>query len=661
MSNFSYLSTRPEYSLFANSAIEAEKVFSTSPAMCAVGCRKALELAVKWVYAADKTITMPYKDNLQSLLHEPSFRFAVDRNVWSVLPSIVKAGNLAVHTGHSVSAADAVFSLRGLFDFIQWVDYCYGTDYVERSFDETAIPGEKVALDEKKIREQESLLTQKDAELEALRKQVESLSAAYTASKQQNQQSRSFTAVDLTEAETRRKIIDIDLKAMGWKFTGPDADVRTEYEVDNMNGVLGQKGYADYVLMGKDGLPLAVIEAKRSTKDPNIGRKQAQLYADCLEQKFGRRPMLFTTNGYTTYFWDEQSGPQRAVSGVFCKDDLQKLMNRRTEKKPLDTIEIDDKITDRYYQKNAIRAVCAHITQGFRRNLLVMATGTGKTRTASSLTDVLSRGGHVTNVLFLADRTALVKQAKDDFKKYLPDQSLCNLCSSKDDKAARIVFSTYPTMLNAIDNAKTKDGVPLFSPAHFDLIIVDESHRSIFKKYRAIFDYFDAVLVGLTATPKTDVDRNTYDFFEMERGIQTAGGDRIGKTIIFAQNKRHAEFIRERFGKLYPQLETQYPGFIQRVVCDDAYAQSIIDDFKQPDKPPFIAVSVDMMDTGIDVPECVNLVFFKKVRSKTKFWQMIGRGTRLCPSLACVDAIDGEYTGKRRFLIFDYCGNFQFV
>ena len=841
MSNFEYLSSKSEYSLFSSAAIEAEKVFSTSPAMCAVGCRKALELAVKWVYAADKTITMPYKDNLQSLLHEPSFRFAVDRNVWSVLPSIVKAGNLAVHTGHSVSAADAVFSLRGLFDFIQWVDYCYGTDYVERSFDETAIPGEKVTLDEKKIREQESLLTQKDAELEALRKQVESLSAAYTASKQQNQQSRSFTAADLTEAETRRKIIDIDLKAMGWKFTGPDADVRTEYEVDNMNGVLGQKGYADYVLMGKDGLPLAVIEAKRSTKDPNIGRKQAQLYADCLEQKFGRRPMLFTTNGYTTYFWDEQSGPQRAVSGVFCKDDLQKLMNRRTEKKPLDTIEIDDKITDRYYQKNAIRAVCAHIaqgfrrnllvmatgtgktrtassltdvlsrgghvtnvlfladrtalvkqakddlqklmnrrtekkpldtieiddkitdryyqknairavcahiTQGFRRNLLVMATGTGKTRTASSLTDVLSRGGHVTNVLFLADRTALVKQAKDDFKKYLPDQSLCNLCSSKDDKAARIVFSTYPTMLNAIDNAKTKDGVPLFSPAHFDLIIVDESHRSIFKKYRAIFDYFDAILVGLTATPKTDVDRNTYDFFEMEhgiptyaydydtavytdhvlvpyynyevktkfteegihydqlspedkaryeddfaeddtlptfipseklnkfifnantvdtvlqdlmeRGIQTAGGDRIGKTIIFAQNKRHAEFIRERFGKLYPQLETQYPGFIQRVVCDDAYAQSIIDDFKQPDKPPFIAVSVDMMDTGIDVPECVNLVFFKKVRSKTKFWQMIGRGTRLCPSLACVDAIDGEYTGKRRFLIFDYCGNFEF-
>ena len=351
----------------------------------------------------------------------------------------------------------------------------------------------------------------------------------------------------------------------------------------------------------------------------------------------------------------------------------------------------------------------------------------------------------MTNILFLADRTALVKQAKDDFKNYLPDMSLCNLCSNKDDRNARIVFSTYPTILNAIDDTKSGDGRQLFTPAHFDLIIIDESHRSIFKKYRAIFEYFDALMVGLTATPKTDVDRNTYDFFEMEhgvptyaydyetavdqdhvlvpyynyevktkfleegivyeelsdedkeryeddfieddvlpevipseklnkfvfnettvdivlqdlmeRGIQVAGGDRLGKTIIFAQNKRHAEFILERFNKLYPQ----YHGtFAQRVVCDDAYAQTIIDDFKQPEKEPHIAVSVDMMDTGIDVPHAVNLVFFKKVRSKAKFWQMIGRGTRLCRGLACIDQIDGEYTDKRRFLIFDYCGNFEY-
>lgn len=745
MSNFYFLEQEKEYSLFSSAAIEAERVYSSAPAMCAVGCRKALELAVKWVYSADSTMSLPYRDNLQSLIHEPSFRFEVDQQTWKKLPFIVKLGNMAVHTEKHISGGDVLFALKGLFEFIQWVDYCYGKNYTERPFDEALIPKEKVVIDTKKIKEQESLLDEKEAEIEALRKKIAEMSAAYTAEKTQHQQERTFTPTDLSEYETRKKYIDVDLKLLGWELDGENADVWEEYEVNDMMGTLGQKGYIDYVLFGKDGLPLAVIEAKRSSKDPHIGRKQAMLYADCLERKFGRRPMMFTTNGFETYFWDDRTAPQRKVSSVFSKNDLQKLMNRRTERKALDSIPIDDKITDRYYQKEAIRAVCEHITQGIRRNLLVMATGTGKTRTASSLTDVLSRGGYVTNILFLADRTALVKQAKDDFKNYLPDMSLCNLCSNKDDRTARIVFSTYPTMLNAIDSTKTKDGMKLFTPAHFDLIIVDESHRSIFKKYRAIFEYFDAILVGLTATPKTDVDRNTYDFFEMEhgvptyaydyetavyqdhvlvpyynyevktkfldegityddlsekdkqryeddfaeddgmpdfipsaalnqfvfnektvdivlqdlmeRGIKVAGGDRIGKTIIFAQNKRHAEFILQRFNHLYPQ----YKGtFAQRVICDDAYAQTIIDDFKVFDREPHIAVSVDMMDTGIDVPECVNLVFFKKIRSKTKFWQMIGRGTRLCQNLTCIDQIDGEYTGKKRFLIFDYCRNFEF-
>ena len=745
MPNFSFLETKPEYALFALACVEAEKIYASAPAMCAVGCRKALELAVKWVYAADKTMQMPYKDNLQSLVHEPSFRFAVDYNTWGKFQFIIKLGNLAVHTERSVQPGDALASLRGLFEFVQWIDYCYGADYVERTFDESLIPTEKVTVDTQKIKEQESLLDEKDAQIEALRRQIEQMSAQYTAEKDKHKQERTFQPEDLSEFQTRKRFIDVDLKNIGWKFTGADADVQEEYLVEGMAGVAGQMGYCDYVLFGKDGLPLAVVEAKRASKDPNSGRRQAALYADCLERKFGRRPMMFTTNGFETYFWDDQSGPQRKVSGVFSKDDLQKLMNRRTERLDLMSVSIDDKITDRYYQKEAIRAVCGQMEQGFRKHLLVMATGTGKTRTASSLTDVLSRGKWVTNILFLADRTALVKQAKDDFKNYLPDMSLCNLCANKDDRNARIVFSTYPTILNAIDDTKSKDGRQLFTPAHFDLIIIDESHRSIFKKYRAIFEYFDAVMVGLTATPKTDVDRNTYEFFQMEhgvptyaydyetavyqdhvlvsyynyevktkfleegitydelsdadkeryeedfiedgvmpevipseklnkfvfnettvdivlqdlmeRGIKVEGGDRLGKTIIFAQNKRHAEFILERFNKLYPQ----YHGtFAQRVICDDAYAQTVIDDFKQPEKTPHIAVSVDMMDTGIDVPECVNLVFFKKVRSKAKFWQMIGRGTRLCKGLACVDQIDGTYTDKRRFLIFDYCGNFEF-
>jgi type I restriction enzyme R subunit len=734
--NFDFLKDQTEYKLFAAACVEAERVLATSPVMAALGCRKALELAVKWVYSADNTISMPYKDNLQSLIHEPSFRFAVDSPTWRKLPYIVKLGNLAAHTERAISRGDAVLSLSSLFEFIQWIDYCYGQNYEERSFDEQKIPGEKVVLDEALIKAKDSLIRQKDSEIEALRAQISAMSEQLTAGKQQHQEERRFKPEDISEFLTRKKYIDVDLKLMGWVFGD---DVQEEVELFGMP-YNQEKGYADYVLYGRDGLPLAVIEAKRTSKDPKVGTQQAKLYADCLEKMTGRRPVMFTTNGFETFFWDDLTSPQRKVSGIFSKSDLEKLINQRSERKVLNEIPIDDKITDRYYQKEAIRAVCDSIMEGNRKALLVMATGTGKTRTASSLTDVLSRGGYVTNTLFLADRTALVRQAKDAFKNHLPDMSLCNLLNNKDDKNARIVFSTYPTMLNAIDSARSDDGKRLFTPAHFDLIIIDEAHRSIFKKYRAIFEYFDAILVGLTATPKTEVDRNTYDFFEMEKGVPTyayeyetavdkdhvlvpfrnievtmkfleqgitydelseedkaryeedftdedgempdfipspelnkyifnqdtvdriledlmtkgikvAGGDRLGKTIIFAQNKKHAEYIVERFNKLYPQ----YHGtFAKRVVCDDNYAQTIIDDFKIAEREPRIAVSVDMLDTGIDVPEIVNLVFFKRVRSKTKFWQMIGRGTRLCPNLF------GEGKDKTHFLIFDYLGNFEF-
>lgn len=740
MSNFSFLENQKEYTLFASACIEAERVLATSASMCAVGCRKALELAVNWVYSADSTIQQPYKNNLQSLIHEPSFRFAVDDATWHKLPYIIKLGNLAVHTGKTISRSDVILALNALFEFVEWIDYCYGSNYEERNFVESSIPTQKIEIDETKIRKQESLIAQKEAEIKALRDKIASMSAKFEQNKESLKDTRTFTAKEISEYETRKKYIDLDLKLLGWTLGD---DVREEVTLKAIDGTSKR---ADYVLFGKDGLPLAVIEAKRTSAEPIKGTQQAKLYADCLEKQYGRRPMMFMTNGFETWFWDDKSYPKRKVSSIFSKDDLQKLMNRRSECKDLNTIKIDDKITDRYYQKEAIRSVCDNIVTGHRKSLLVMATGTGKTRTASSLTDVLSRGGYITNILFLADRTALVQQAKDDFRNYLPHMSLCNLCATKDDKNARIIFSTYPTMLNSIDTAKNKDGSRLFTPAHFDLIIVDEAHRSIFKKYRIIFEYFDALVVGLTATPKTDVDRNTYDFFEMEqnvptyaydyetavnedkvlvpyynieiktqflekgiiydnlsekdkqkyeddftdedgdmpeavpppainnfvfnqqtvdmvlqdlmtKGIKVASGDHIGKTIIFAQNKRHAEYIIERFDKLYPQ----YKGnFAKRVICTDAYAQSIINEFKQSGKEPFITVSVDMMDTGIDVPEVVNLVFFKKLRSKTKFWQMIGRGTRLCKDLSCVDSNDGAYTGKKCFYIFDYLSNFEF-
>ena len=742
MANFSFLASQKEYIMFAPACLEAEKVLHSSPAMCAIGCRKALELAVKWVYAVDNTMQTPYKDNLQALIHETSFRYAINPRTWSKLPYIVKLGNLAVHTDKTISASEAEEALRSLFEFVQWIDYSYGKDYHVRNFDNKALPTAQIIVDVKKVKEQESLLAEKQAEIEKYQKKLASYQTELSALKVKNQESRVFEPLQISEWETRKRYIDLDLKLMGWNLS---QNVAEEYEVDNMAGIAGQKGYVDYVLFGKEGIPLALIEAKRTSKDPNVGKQQAKLYADCLEQKFGRRPIMFTTNGFETYFWDDCSTPQRPVFSVFSQDDLQKLVSRRTERRKLLEIPVKDNITNRYYQKEAIKAVCEHVEAGYRKALLVMATGTGKTRTAISLADVLTRGNYATNILFLADRTALVEQAKEAFQQHLPNLSLCNLLSNKDNKNARAVFSTYPTILNSIDGAKTKDGQILFTPAHFDLIIVDEAHRSIFRKYKAIFDYFDAIVVGLTATPKTEVDRNTYDFFEMEQnvptyaydyetavytdevlvpyynievktkfltdgivydelsdkdkekyeedfeeegtipdfispeklnkfifnqdtvdkvlqdlmtnGIKVRGGDLIGKTIIFAQRKEHAQYIIERFEKLYPQ----YHGKLaKRVICDDAYAQTIINEFKNADDFPQIVVSVDMLDTGIDVPEVVNLVFFKKVRSKAKFWQMIGRGTRLCENLYCSDGQNGEYRDKKYFYIFDYLGNFEF-
>ena len=758
MANFDFLLAVPEYAMFAAAAVEAEKVYHTSPAMCAIGSRKALELAVKWVYAAEQ-LDMPYQDNIQALIHNADFRGLIDTRTWSLFQYVIRLGNHAVHTNQAISAGEALCSLQNLFCFLDSIDYTYGANYPSRGrlFNEHLIPTAEVVVDTKKIKEQESLLSENKSEIERLKAELAARSDELAQMREENRRNRPEYVLpdELDEYETRKRYIDLDLKSIGWQFDGQQ--VQEEYPVDNMAGVPGQhNGFVDYVLFGQDGKPLALIEAKKTSIDPRVGQTQAECYADCLEQKFGVRPMIFLSNGYTTYFWDKADGPERQVGGFFTRRDLERRMLRRGEKKDLAQVEINREITGRPYQVEAIRAVCEHVTQKFRKNLLVMATGTGKTRTAASIVDVMARGNHVTNVLFLADRTALVKQALEAFKVYLPDMSLCNLLEGKLDKDARIVFSTYPTILNAIDYARTKDGMPLYSPGHFDLIIIDESHRSIFKKYRAIFDYFDAILVGLTATPKKDVDKNTFEFFEcedgvptsaydyekavyedhvlvpyknvevktaflgdgihydelseedkrryeehfaeddgtipeyidakyinklvfnqdtvdmvlqdlMQNGIRVAGGDRIAKTVIFAQNKTHAQYIVERFNKLYPQ----YGGsFCKRVICDDAYAQKVIDDFKVPapparwsaemEKDPQIVVSVDMMDTGIDVPHIGNLVFFKKVFSKSKFWQMIGRGTRLCPDMTCVDATSGEYTGKKYFYIFDYCGNFEF-
>lgn len=343
--NFGFLASKPEYALFSDACIEAERTFTTSPAMCVVGCRKALELAVKWVYAADETMKEPYRDNLQSLLHEPTFRFAVNRTVWSRLPLLVKMGNASVHTNKKLLPQDAVITLRSLFDFVQWLDYCYGSAYEQRTFDERKIPAVKLALDVKAIKQRESLLEQKDDEIRKLEEEVRRLRSQFATAKAEAADAEPFNPDEIPESETRRRYIDFDLQYAGW----PEDAIETEVEVTGMPNSEG-KGYIDYVLNGKNGKPLAIVEAKRTMHDPKKGLQQARLYAECLEARYGYKPFIFLSNGFETYFCDHDAAPERPCSGVFSRDDLQRLMNRRDSTLPLETVRVDDEIAGRYYQ-----------------------------------------------------------------------------------------------------------------------------------------------------------------------------------------------------------------------------------------------------------------------------------------------------------------------
>jgi len=732
MDNFGFLRSNAQFIPFAETAVQAEMVLHISPALCATACRTALEFAVKWLYSVDKHLAKPYDTRLAALISSEDFRDLLPKDLFPKIDYIRKIGNNATHNPGSVTTNQAVLALENLHSFTSFVAYCYSTDYIEKPFDKTLLTPAKL----NPAAAATTPPATKELDFQALLDENSPKREQLTAQRiHQLQQGYTVKPMDFTEDQTRKAYIDVMLEDAGWQRGKNWID---EYPIGDMPNKSGG-GKADYVLFGDDGLPLAVIEAKRSSTSVEKGRQQAVLYADFLETKFGQRPIIFLTNGYESRIWNDKYYPERPVSGIFSKRDLEKEFNKMRDRKPLQGVQVKDEISNRYYQKEAIQSICdAFGGRNRRKALLVMATGSGKTRTVISIVDVLERYGWVKNVLFLADRTALVTQAKRAFHNMMPNLSLCNLTENKEDASARAVFSTYQTMMNCIDDTRDEKGNRLFTPGHFDLIIVDEAHRSIYNKYKDIFTYFDALLVGLTATPKDEIDKNTYDIFDLESGVPTYGyelaqavkdgflvdfvsietklkfmsegiayddlsedekeeyektfadeegnlpdsidssvlnewlfnhdtiqkalhtllehgqrvdyGTKIGKTIIFAKNHNHAEKILEVWNKEYPD----YPSHYCRVIDNyTSYAQSIIDDFSEHKKPPQIAISVDMLDTGIDVPEILNLVFFKKVLSRSKFWQMIGRGTRLCP-----DLIDGD--DKKQFYIFDLCGNFAF-
>ncbi|MFN7835267.1 MAG: DEAD/DEAH box helicase family protein [Burkholderiaceae bacterium] len=753
MTQFAFL--KPEFpDIFAH-ARQAETLTLSDPRGACFYARLALETAVKWLYEHDRSLRSPYDTALSALIHEGTFRALVGNALVTKARIIKDYGNNAAHDGRAITVPQAMTAVRELFHVCYWLARTYAQGVrpdAALAFDEAALPravqveASTLAKYRALAAAHEEAVKAKDAEQaarikseddqKALDAEIKRLQAEIAAVKAANQ--KTPDAHDYNEAQTRDAFIDLLLNEAGWRL---DQTRDREFEVTGMPNQ-AEIGRVDYVLWGDDGRPLALVEAKKTQRDARVGQQQAKLYADCLEKQFGRRPLIFYSNGYEHWLWDDARHPPRPVHGFLKKDELELWLQRQGSRKALTATRIDEDIVERYYQTRAIRRVGEVFEKDNQRKaLLVMATGSGKTRPVIALVDQMMRANWVKRVLFLADRVALVKQAHRNFVHHLRTAPSANLIEGHDPKkndhnGARVCVATYPTMMGLID--QMQNGQRRYGPGHFDLIVIDEAHRSIYRKYRAIFDYFDCLLVGLTATPRDEIDRDTYSLFELERGVPTdsydleeavkdgflvppvaisvpllfvregikyddlpddekekwdllewedqlppdhvdaaeinktlfnedtvdkvlihlmtyglkvAEGDRLGKTIIFAKNHDHAMFIAQRFDANYPHLAGQFARVID---FKTEYAQSLIDDFSKPDSAPHIAISVDMLDTGIDVPEVVNLVFFKIIRSKTKFWQMIGRGTRLCPNLF------GPGRHKENFLIFDFCQNFEF-
>ncbi|MEN8885252.1 MAG: DEAD/DEAH box helicase family protein [Winogradskyella sp.] len=766
MSNFQFLQTT--WPAIYKEAAEAEKLTLVSPKASAMIARSALEKAVQWLYQNDTELEWPYDTKLTSLIHEQCFREIIKPSMFREINLVRLNGNAAAH-GKVISQDQSLASIKNLFRFLSFIGVYYSEPEITTPVFNLAIIPDGNAHKEtlktlQQLEQQLDYRREKDKEervkIEAQAAQIALLQNQLAAQQKEATQRRvarekvkdpnKTIPILIPESVTRKLYIDVLLKEAGWETLTEGREL--EYEVTGMPKSTNPSGlgYVDYVLWGKDGKPLAVVEAKKTMADARKGRHQAEVYADCLQQMHQQRPIIFYTNGFETYIWDDTFYTDREIQGFYTQDELQLLVDRRTIRKDLRNFKVNLDIAGRDYQLEAIKRVAENLVvdgkngnlRGAKReSLLVMATGSGKTRTAAAIVDMLTKCNWAKRILFLADRNALVSQAKNAFKEHLEHLSAIDLTKEKEDHSTRLVFSTYPTIINKIDKVKTADQ-RFYGVGHFDLIIIDEAHRSVYQKYSAIFDYFDAMIIGLTATPKKEIDRNTYGLFGIEddnptfayelntaveqgylvppkamsvplkfqregikyaelsdrekveyeekfgdpsneeapdeigsaalnkwlfntdtvdkvlehlmnKGIKVNGGDKLGKTIVFAKNHAHAVFIEERFNKNYPE----YAGTFLRVIDNyETKAQNLLEKFVDPleEQEPQIAVSVDMMDTGVDAPRVVNLVFFKMVKSASKFWQMIGRGTRLCPDLFA----PGE--DKKEFVIFDYCQNFEF-
>ncbi len=743
--NFEFL--RPENELLANLGGLAEAVLHIDPGSALTRLRSFAEELTKAIYKEEVLPRMP-QSSFYELIKSPVFEACASKSLIHQINFLRIQGNDAAHgaEGELRNAQMALGTAHQLAMYMAIKYYGKKKDAIPAAED-VEDPTSKLNQLQKSVSSYKNELQKQQNELQRViiklererTKNIEKLDPPAKPDQQKRKQQSQQVADSLqwNEAKTRVLLIDAMLLQAGWDLQN-SAQVGQEVEVvfhDNTNTTSGGKGYADYVLWGDNGQPLAVIEAKKSgNTNLQAGREQARLYADAFEHMGYQRPVIFYSNGYETFIWDDhQYNTYRPVYGLYSKDSLDYLIYQRHYRAAeLEKFNPELSIADRPYQIEAIKTVAAHFQSQRRKALIVQATGTGKTRVAIALAELLLRTGWAKRALFLCDRKELRTQADDAFKQFLPSEPRCVIGeTNRIDQTARIYIATYPGMMNRFTQLDV---------GFFDLIIADESHRSIYNRYRDLFDFFDALQIGLTATPVRFISRNTFDIFNCEttdptfefgldaainneppylapfrakdlttgflrdgihyndlsdeqkrqleedlgeaeaknttiagkdigrkifsedtdriiienlinNGIKDETGSLVGKTIIFAQRQDHAEHLEKQFCKLYPQYGTK----VCKVIHNDVpQVDRLIREFKKADNEFRIAISVDMLDTGIDVPEVVNLVFAKPVKSWVKFWQMIGRGTRLRPHLF------GPDKHKIEFLIFDHYGNFDY-
>lgn len=720
--NFTYLSSFPRFKKLCEYCSEAEEFALSKPNISAASARKAMEFIVKLIYQAE--IDNSYGLTVFEMITDARFcDFVGDQSLINAIHYIRKMGNVAVHDG-ALTADDALNILEELHFLVG--EFCIMLGII-KDYPQFVEPTDKPAIKAEVAKAEETIKEKVEVPHELI---------AEFATRMRD--TRFNVQHGRDEEENKKLYLKASLREAGWAVVNRANQAMPG--TAGLNMILDDGDTVDWILYGRDNRPLAVIEYTATTKNLIEGRTKAIEKANKIAQKYGYKPIVYYTNGYHIYVIDQLGYKPRRVFQFHSIEELELLKLRATIRQDISAPQIDESIAGREYQKQAITSACNAFMQKRRHALLVMATGTGKTRVSIALTDVLLKAGWAKNILFLADRTSLVRQAHKNFTKLLPSvtTSVYSGGSLNRDANARIIFSTYQTMINLINDDTREFGI-----GRFDLIIIDEAHRSIFKKYSALFHYFDALMIGLTATPRCEENKSTYQMFElkngkpdfayeleqaiadgflvgfsvldkttdalrrgvyyddlseeekeifedafatgdddvdfagtvidaerirgrkiinlgtidamlndlMKNGLKIDGGDKLGKTIIFASSHLEAEKIVERFQKLYSYLGLDYCKLIDSQVADNL---ALIDSFGERGQLPQVAVSVDMMDTGIDVPDVLNLVFFKGVGSKIKFLQMIGRGTRLCKD------VFGPGEDKQGFLIFDYYDNFRY-